>query len=77
MSKECDEFNKSERAKKQVTRVFAAFYLIAAVFTFGHSWHKIDSKSRYQHNDGICLTGSPFCAALWPLYWSVVLQEDK
>jgi len=69
--------NKQERRKKIVTRFLFGCYSIVAVFTFGHAWNRIDLKSRQQENIGRCIVGAPFCAALWPLYWSVVLQEDK
>lgn len=69
------EFSNPESVKKAATRVFAAIYLVIAIWTFGHSWRNV--SSRYKENNGQALTVSPFCAALWPLYWSVVIQENK
>jgi len=74
MSKECEEFNKSERTKGTIVKVFAVIYLVIAIWTFGHSWKRLDSY--YYENKGAAIAGAPFCAAFWPLYWSVVLQEN-
>lgn len=70
------KFSNPESVKKTAIRVFAAIYLFVAILTYGHAWNRIGSQSRYQEYRGPCIVGSPFCAAFWPLYWSVVLQEN-
>lgn len=44
-------------------------YVLVALVTFGHAWHRIDPVFQPTGKDGVLMC-SLASAALWPLYWS-------
>lgn len=70
--------------KDPVTYILAYFLMV--IITFGHAYHKT-TKEEHKTFAGQPYTlhyGIPtrsieglFAAAMWPLYWSVQLQEPK
>jgi len=65
---------------------YILFYFIMVIITFGHAYHRtIKEEQRsfagqpYTLHYGIGTRSIEglFAAAMWPLYWSVQLQEPK
>lgn len=57
-------------------RVAIIGYSAMAIFTFGHAWHQ-DYTRCVDGQTGGAIIASPFCAAFWPLYWSVKIQQPN
>lgn len=53
-----------------------AIYVLVAVVTFGHAWHR-DYSQTTDGQVGGAMMAAPVCAALWPLYWSEVFWKNK
>ena len=67
-----------------LTYVFA--YLVVAIFTFGHCYNQYPNEEHgnfggtnytITNGPGTKGVGSLVLSALWPLYWSVKLQEKQ
>lgn len=63
-----------------------AVYCIIAIFTFGHAYNSYPSEEKAKwagieytitNGPGIKSLGAGVSSILWPLYWSVELQEKK
>lgn len=51
-------------------KTLITLYVIVAVATFGHAWNRDYANLDEPLQQAKALTAAPFCAALWPLYWS-------
>jgi len=61
-------------------------YFLMAIFTFGHAYHQSPKQEQKMFAGQSYTVDYPpplrafegiFAAAMWPLYWSVQLQEPK
>ena len=65
--------NKSQTFSGMVFGIIAIGYLCVALFTFGHAYNTPKHRM-FDDPMGRFFVALP-SAALWPLYWSVKLQE--
>jgi len=59
---------------KRITIALVAFYIGVAVTTFGHAFNR-NTYAHFKSPAEPRMYSALFCAAGWPLYWSVVLQS--
>lgn len=64
---------------RYTTAAILALYTLVGIFTFGHAWNGYEPMEHlplavhHQKQGAVALLGS----MLWPLYWSIELQENK